>query len=264
MTARLLDLAYRLRRHRLGDWTLERWGVMLAWGATLVILAQWLVRGRPALPPWHWVILALLLLGGLTLKGLGFWAARRSFVSFAPQPDLVAPAPAALPPEEKILLHATGIFEVQSKTRFSVNLLAYWRTYASREHAILAIEHPSRSSSRARLKKLRGCGTSSSGPKTSCQSGPAGSATAAAPPPPCGSSTATIRPPSKASARRSLSLRQPIWLSRMRQRASAYGAICWRMTRSGARKAESNCLIGHQLSAIPTYTTHSGASFSAR
>ncbi len=143
MPGRLLKLAYDLRRHRLAGWTLERWGVTLAWAAVALILAQWLVRGRPALPAWHWAVLALLVFGALVLKVFGAWAERRCFVAFAPETGWTLPAPAALDPTDKIPLRATGIFEVQNKTRLLADRTAYWRTYASREHAILAIEHRS-------------------------------------------------------------------------------------------------------------------------
>jgi hypothetical protein len=142
--ARLLEFAYQLRRHRLGDWGLDRWGMTLAWGASVVILVQWLLRGRPVLPVWHWLILTLLILGGLGLLLLRKWAARRLYVEFEPQPRLVPPPGKALMPEDKIPLRATGRFEVNGRARVFADLTAYWRTYASREHALLAIQHRTR------------------------------------------------------------------------------------------------------------------------
>ena len=138
--ARVLKLAYQLRSHRLGGWTLDRWGVTLTWGAALVIMAQWLWRGRPVLPGWHWLVLALLILGGLAQLVLRGWASRSRYVVFVPQSGRPAPASRPLAPEEKLPVRATGRFEVQTKTRFLADLQAYWRTYASREHAVLAIE----------------------------------------------------------------------------------------------------------------------------
>jgi len=113
----------------------------LAWGASLVILAQWLLRGRPVLPMWHWLFLTLLILGGLGLLLLREWALRRLYVEFEPQPQLAAPPGRALMPEDKIPLRATGRFEVNGRTRVFADLNAYWRTYASREHVLLAIQH---------------------------------------------------------------------------------------------------------------------------
>jgi hypothetical protein len=144
MTPRIYKLAYQLRLHRVGGWALDRWAVTLAWGASVFILTQWAWRGQPALPAWHWLILALLLLSGAVVVALRGWAARRSYVVFLPEPELASPAPAPLTPEDKIPLRATGRFDVQSRERLFADLPAYWRTYASREHAVLAIQHPTR------------------------------------------------------------------------------------------------------------------------
>jgi hypothetical protein len=144
MRARLLELAYRLEQHRLAGWGLDRWGVTLAWGAVLVILLLWLLRGRPSVPAWHWALLALLGLTGLGILVLRFWARRQSYVSFTPQPGLDAPPAAAMLPSDKLLVHATGRFEVEGRSGFFAGLMAYWRTFASREHAVMAIVHGSR------------------------------------------------------------------------------------------------------------------------
>lgn len=144
IVARLLELAYQLRHHRLGDWGLDRWGITLAWGASLAILAQWLLRGRPMLPMWHWLFLTVLILGGLGLRLLREWAVRRLYVEFEPLPQLVPPRAKALMPENKTPLRATGHFEVNGRARVCADLVAYWRTYASREHAVLAIQHRTR------------------------------------------------------------------------------------------------------------------------
>jgi hypothetical protein len=144
MTARIFEFAYQLRLHCVGGWALDRWAVTLAWGASAFILTQWAWRGQPALPAWHWLLLALLLLSGAVMVALRGWAARRSYVVFLPEPSLASPAPLPLLPEDKIPLRATGRFDVQSRERLFADLPAYWRTYASREHAVLAIQHPSR------------------------------------------------------------------------------------------------------------------------
>jgi hypothetical protein len=144
MTSRILKLAYQLRLHRVGGWALDRWAVTLAWGASALILTQWAWRGQPALPAWHWLILTLLLLGGTAVAALRGWAAQHSYVVFLPEPGLAPPTPLPLLPEDKVPLRATGRFDVQSRERLFADLPAYWRTYASREHAVLAIQHPSR------------------------------------------------------------------------------------------------------------------------
>ena len=144
MTARIFEFAYQLRLHRVGGWALDRWAVTLAWGASVLILTQWAWRGQPVLPAWHWLILASLLLGGAAVMFLRGWAARGYYVLFLPETGLASPAPLPLLPEDKIPLRATGWFDVQSRERLFADLPAYWRTYASREHAVLAIQHPSR------------------------------------------------------------------------------------------------------------------------
>ena len=144
MTARIFKLAYQLRLHRVGGWALDRWAVTLAWGASALILTRWAWRGQPVLPAWHWLILALLVLSGAAVVVLRGWAARRSYVVFSSESDLTHPAPLPSLPEDKIVLRATGRFDVQSRERLFADLPAYWRSYASREHAVLAIQHPTR------------------------------------------------------------------------------------------------------------------------
>jgi hypothetical protein len=144
MSARILEIAYRLRHHRLAGWALDRWGVTLAWGAGALILLLWLVRGRPPVSAGHWTLLALLALAGLALLTLRGWAQSRSYVIFNPRPGLAAPDAAALQPSDKVLVRATGRFEVEGRPGFFADLMAYWRTFASREHAVMAIAHESR------------------------------------------------------------------------------------------------------------------------
>jgi hypothetical protein len=143
MRARLLELAYRLRQHRLAGLGLDRWSVTLAWGAALVILLLWLLRERPSVLAWHWVFLAFLGLAGLAIFILRVWARQQSYVAFSPQAGVDAPAPEALLPLDKLPIQATGRFEVEGRCGFFAGLMAYWRTFASREHAVMAIAHES-------------------------------------------------------------------------------------------------------------------------
>jgi hypothetical protein len=66
------------------------------------------------------------------------------YLIFTAQPELPVPAGQALDPADKIALHATGQYEVEGKSHFFADLLAYWRTFATREHAVMAIVHESR------------------------------------------------------------------------------------------------------------------------
>jgi hypothetical protein len=142
--ARILEIAYRLRHHRFWGWSLDRWGVTLAWGAGALILLLWLLRGRPPLPAWHWVVLALLGLAGLALMLLCAAAKGRSYVVFTLEPGAAAPPAAALRPSDKVAVRATGMFDVEGRSGFFADLAAYWRTFTSREHAVMAIAHESR------------------------------------------------------------------------------------------------------------------------
>ena len=58
MTARIFELAYQLRLHRVGGWALDRWAVTLAWGASVLDLdAVGVARAaRPRRPGtgWSW------------------------------------------------------------------------------------------------------------------------------------------------------------------------------------------------------------------
>lgn len=142
--ARLFKLAYQLRMHRLGDAQQDILGRNLAFLAAAIILIQWLLRGRPPLSLWHWLVLGLILFTALGLIVLRRWSAHAGYVRFTSEPALNPPAPAAMEPEDKELLFATGRFEVEAREANLADLMAYWRTFASREHAVMAIQHESR------------------------------------------------------------------------------------------------------------------------
>lgn len=142
--AHILKFVYLLRSHRLGQWGLDRWAVTLAWGMAAALVLGWLLRGRPVLAPWHWGVLALLLLVGGGLLGLRIWGERHGYAVFVPEPRLASPGPRALAPADKVPVWATGRFEVEGRSSFLAGLQAYWRTFASREHAVMAIRHRSR------------------------------------------------------------------------------------------------------------------------
>ncbi len=144
MNPQLLKLFYNLRSHRIGEWSVDRLLVTFAWAASAFVLLRWVLRGQPPLAWWHWLILALLILGGLAIIVLARLAARHDFVRFTPQPELAPPAAVPLAPQDKVQTYATGHFEVEGKAGFFAGLLAYWRTFATREHAVMAIIHRTR------------------------------------------------------------------------------------------------------------------------
>jgi hypothetical protein len=143
MLAKLLKLAYQLRHHGLGEWPLDRWAVTFALIAAAVIPLRWLVLDRPQ-TPLAWAILLLLLAVAIGVSFLGHWALRNEYVAFDVQNDQPLPAPRRIDPGDKIAIYPTGHFEVEGKSAVFADLLAYWRSYASREHTIMAIVHPSR------------------------------------------------------------------------------------------------------------------------
>jgi len=144
MRARLFKLAYQLRVHRLGDTQLDALMRNLALLAAAIIAIQWLLRGRPALPAWHWAVLGLILLAAFGIIALGRWAGRAGYVLFSAQPELAAPQPLAMSPDDKEAARATGRLEVQEKRGFLADLPGFWRTFGSREHAVMAMQARSR------------------------------------------------------------------------------------------------------------------------
>lgn len=142
--ARLFALAYRMRMHRLGDTQLDVLTRNLAFLAAVIIVIQWLLRGQPALPLWHWLILSAILFVAFGVIILSNWAARAGYARFSPQAALTPPRPLAMSPDDKEAVRATGRFEVQEKRAALADLPGYWRTFGSREHAIMAKQDPSR------------------------------------------------------------------------------------------------------------------------
>ncbi len=142
---RWMRVAYGLRTHRLGGWSLERWGVILALGVVALLVLRWLFRGRPPTPWWHWLGAVVLAAGACVLVALGQWAAARGYVMFMPASAPLASPPAqALDPRDKVAVRATGRFEVETRAHYYAHLPAYWRSFASREHAVMAKVDPSR------------------------------------------------------------------------------------------------------------------------
>ncbi len=123
---------YRLKGHRFLGWTLSRWIKLSLLAAAALAFAGGYELGTVAL-----LVLLLLLF-------LLEWAAgRAAYVRFVPSGDH-PPKPAPLDPREKIHLRASGHFGVEGKWKHFVNLEAYFRTFASREHALMAWVPPSK------------------------------------------------------------------------------------------------------------------------
>ncbi len=124
---RLYKLAYQLRTHKFGEAQLDILARNLALFVAAIIVLQWLVRGQPALPAWHWLVLALILLAAVGLMVLRVLAARAGYVFFTPQPAHTAPTPLVMVPDDKEATLVTGRFEVEGKEAVLASLTAYWR-----------------------------------------------------------------------------------------------------------------------------------------
>lgn len=133
----LFRLCYQLRGHRWNGWPLDYWLALL-----LVLLAGLasldVIPGGPAV---IYIVAGLLVL----LWAAMFWARRHRHIVFVPEDDLAIPGAAApLQPTDKIEVRATGRFEVEGKEQTFSEILAYFRTFGTREHAVMAIVPPSR------------------------------------------------------------------------------------------------------------------------
>ncbi len=125
-------IVYRLKGHRFLGWTLARWVALLLLAAAALAFF------------WVSVAVAAAFLVLLVLYLALEWAARKaSYLRFTPD-ETASPTPEALKPREKIHLRVSGHFGVEGKWKQFVNLEAYFRTFASREHALMAWVPPSR------------------------------------------------------------------------------------------------------------------------
>ena len=133
----LFRLAYQLQSHRWNGWRLTYWLsfalVLLAGLASLDV-----VRGGRATVSGAAAVFLL-------LWGLVLWAGRSQYVLFLAEEQRTNPGLAVpLEPSDRIEVRATGNFEVEGKESHFSDLQAYFRTFSTREHAVMAIVPPSR------------------------------------------------------------------------------------------------------------------------
>jgi hypothetical protein len=120
---------YLLSRAHLLEIPLIRWinllliGLGLAWG--------WFSL------PGGWVGGALWLLAALMLFLCVRSARRHAFTRFVPTPLSPTPSAQTLPPAQKRPLYVTGELSVEQKARTFTALPGFYRTFATREHALL-------------------------------------------------------------------------------------------------------------------------------
>ncbi len=133
----LLHILHQLDHHNWLDTSLFAWLVSL-----LLVFSPLPVQG---------VVPGGLLLSGCALAAVlllligRWWGRRRYYVHFVPTPISVpADPPQPLWPADKVLLHVAGHLGVEGKEADFTGLVAYYRTFETREHAIMARQTPRR------------------------------------------------------------------------------------------------------------------------
>lgn len=133
----LRALAYHLSRQQLVGFPLIRWLYAL-----LLILALLLPFLWP--PSGWWGALGAL----LAAAALWFWLFRarsEAYVRFTPEPHTSHPeAPSPLAPADKLPVYVSGTLSVDNKVRRFAALPGFYRTFATREHALLCQARPRR------------------------------------------------------------------------------------------------------------------------
>jgi hypothetical protein len=137
MIATVLQTLYVLRRYQVMGAPLQRWIVIVLLLAA-PLMAVGLLPGGLAGGLIGLLLLIALLAGQRLAEG-------RQYVHFRAEPA-GQPAPAAMPisPAEKLAVHATGLFEVEGKAQRFTELPAVYRSFSTREHAIMAVVQPAR------------------------------------------------------------------------------------------------------------------------
>ena len=105
-----------------------RWGYILLIGASII----WLLGRLPG----SWVVALLWVMGALVLAATARFARRDHFISFTAE-STPLPAGAILPPTAKAPVYVTGVLGVEQKQRAFTMLPGFYRTFATREHALL-------------------------------------------------------------------------------------------------------------------------------
>ncbi len=128
-------LFYRLNRHYFADVSLSRWiQVILIIPVGILISA----RMNGYLLPTALLLLLFVIFTAASLK----WR-RQNYIQFQAQSTpQVTPRP--LRPADKLPIFATGFFSVEGKHAEFTWLQGYYRTFATREHALICLVQPSR------------------------------------------------------------------------------------------------------------------------
>lgn len=132
------SLAYHLCRQQLAGVPLIRW----LYGLLIVIALVPLLR-----PGLGWSFAGGVLLMLVTLWGWVGVLRRQDFVHFRPaisQLNSGAESPEPLPPAGKLPVYVSGFLSVDTKVRRFAALPGFYRTFATREHALLCQARPRR------------------------------------------------------------------------------------------------------------------------
>lgn len=127
-----LRFLHGIRHHVWLDIRLQSWLIFILLLAAILALLDVLPGG--------WPLAALVGLLILALLASQWWANRRFYVHFIPAEE-TTPATGAQPPlwpRDKLPLQATGHFAVEGRRQRLTGLVAYYRTFETREHAIMA------------------------------------------------------------------------------------------------------------------------------
>ena len=138
LIGRINALLYHLENTFFFEVRMRTW---LNWALVMLALLALLLVGGAA----RWVLAAIPLGLILLLSLLNRIARRRYYIHFIPEtPEPPEDPPPPLWPQDKLLHHASGHFEVEGKEADWARLIAYYRTFETREHAIMARLTPAR------------------------------------------------------------------------------------------------------------------------
>lgn len=122
-------ILYNLYRQEWAGGPLTRW----IWGALLVLGGLWALWLQP-----RWLGIAVALVAVIALFIVLGILRRSDFVRFEEQP-LPSVTPEPLSSNDKIAVYVTGHFTVEGQYRRFTYLPGYFRTFATREHAVLCL-----------------------------------------------------------------------------------------------------------------------------
>lgn len=124
---------YHLTQHEFAGQSFLRWLQILLLGLGGAGLLNWLPGG------WLSMGAAILLVVGLA-AAQRYWRSR-DFVEFSPEETPLV-TPASLPASAKLPIWASGYFSVENKHQHFTWLQGFFRTFPSREHAVICLKQP--------------------------------------------------------------------------------------------------------------------------